>query len=161
MKSILALDLGTSTGFAVNYGTPNPTIGTWRLATPAEIRMWGKTRQTRTKDPRVERLCEKLSVLTPVDLILFEDVEFSKYRKQTQLWAALRSAVWLCGKAPVIETVPVKTLKKFAIHGSADKDMMAAALKTQYPKLYHRDLDDNAVDAAWLWVWGMKHLCRN
>ncbi len=160
MPDILALDLGTKTGFCYTNGV-NRKMGTWLLATPPEIRQWGKTRKTRTKDPRVERLCEKIAGLGTFDVIVFEDVQFSIYTQQTQLWSSLRSAIWLCGRAPIIEAVPVTTLKKFATgSGGADKLAMARCFLTNPYFQNSPKLDDNGIDAAWLWLWALQNLSR-
>lgn len=157
--NICALDIATATGFAYNQGN-NFVAGTWKLATAAEIKKWGKDRSTRRKDPRVERLCENLTRLPQFDIIVIEDVQFATYRKQAQLWPALRSAIWLCGKAKHFEAVDVKTLKKFAGHGGADKAAMSALLKRQHPELWRAEYGDDAIDAIWIYLWAQKNLSR-
>lgn len=156
---ICGIDIGTSTGYAYSDGVCF-NAGTWKLGTAAEIKQWGKERLTRRRDPRVERLCEKLSALPQFDAIVVEDVQFATYRKQAQLWPALRSAVWLCGKAKHFEAVDVKTLKKFAVCGGADKAAMSLALKCQHPGLWSAEYGDDTIDAIWLWLWGQKNLAR-
>lgn len=154
--NVLALDLGTHTGACWNLGQ-ELQCETWILATAKEIRQWGKERTTRTRDPRVERLCSKVSELPEFDVIIFEDVQFASYTKQVQLWSALRSAVWLCGKAKFYECVPVQTLKKFATGaGNATKEMMIAAV----PHKGEKPLDDNAADAYHLWSYAHTNLKR-
>jgi Holliday junction resolvasome RuvABC endonuclease subunit len=164
--NLLALDLGRKTGWA--YGTAPAVFnsGTEVLATVQEVKEWHATRLDRTRDPRVVRLWNFIREMLP-DVIVFEDVEFSTYTGQTQMWAALRSAVWLADVAAyhttqLIECVPVSTLKKFACgHGGATKDMMAAALRRQHPSLFaSRKLDDNEVDAIWIYQWAWATLGR-
>jgi Holliday junction resolvasome RuvABC endonuclease subunit len=162
MLKILALDLGTKTGVARNYGPP-PFEETWELSTATEVTRWGKQRLTRRCDPRIGRLYQRLidRHQEEPDLIVFEDVEFSTYTKQTQLWASFRTAVWLAfdGRA-VIECVSVTTLKKFATgSGAADKAAMRRAMFKQFPDT-SRDLDDNAIDALWVLKWAEKNLSR-
>lgn len=158
---ILALDLGTKTGVAVNYGAL-PGATTLKLATPTEVMLWGKHRLTRRCDPRVTRLYENLRGVEPPDVVVFEDVEFSTYTKQTQLWASFRTAVWIAfddGRTR-IECVPVTTLKKFATgKGTADKAAMRKAMFTQFPQT-RPDLDDNAIDALWVLKWAEHNLGR-
>ena len=156
---ILALDLGTKTGYAYNRAGAF-FCGTWELATDREIRQWGRERITRTQDPRVARLCEKLDDGRFFDIIVFEDVQFSTYTLQTQLWAALRSSIWLCANAGHVDCVPVKTLKMFAGHGNADKNAMSCFLKTKHPEIWKPTLDDNAIDAAWMWIWARHTFAR-
>jgi hypothetical protein len=157
--NIVALDLGTHTGYAYNLG-PDFTVGTWHLASGKEITKWGKDRYTRRKDPRVERLCEKLEALPVFDVLVFEDVQFVSSQKQAHLWASFRTVAQLCGKAAIFECVDVKTLKKFATgSGNADKEAMRRALYAHHPKMLGH-LDDNGVDAAWLWHWANQKLSR-
>lgn len=162
MMRILALDLGTKTGVAWNFGLW-PGAATEILATAAEVKQWGKTRMTRRCDPRIERLYRfVLATTTTAELVVFEDVEFSTYTKQTQLWASFRTAVWLASltRGFVLECVPATTLKKFATgSGSADKAAMKRALFTQFPQT-RPGLDDNAIDAMWILKWAEKNLSR-
>jgi Holliday junction resolvasome RuvABC endonuclease subunit len=158
---ILALDLGTNIGVAHNFnGDLEATTHT--LATDREITEWGKKRITRRCDPRMARLHKILSDFPTPDIVVFEDVEFSSYTKQTQLWASFRTTVWLAfGPKCQIECVPVTTLKKFATgHGGATKEQMAAALFRQQPELKDAGLDDNAIDAIWLFSWAAQNLSR-
>jgi len=159
--NILALDLGTNTGYA--HGLNGVLqAGTWQLATAAEIKAWGKNRLRRRCDPRMQRLSNLLVELPKPDIVVFEDVEFSTSTGQTQLWASYRATVWLSlGTRCHMECVPVSTLKKFATgSGSADKPAMAAALFKQQPELKTAGLDDNAIDAIWLYSWAVQNLGR-
>lgn len=156
---ICGIDIGTSTGYAYSDGVCF-NAGAWKLASAKEVTAWGKDRLTRRRDPRVERLCENLTRLPNFDIIIIEDVQFASTRKQAHLWAALRSAVWLCGKAKVFEAVDVQKLKKFAFSGRADKLAMSAALKAQHPSLWKAEYDDNVIDAIWIWLWAQKNLSR-
>jgi hypothetical protein len=93
-------------------------------------------------------------------VVVFEDVQFSSYTSQTQLWASYRTAVWLAfGKTSLIECVDVKTLKKFACNGNATKEMMAYAAKKRLGPL-DPNLDDNAIDALWIFTWARATLRR-
>lgn len=179
---ILGLDLATSTGYAYNDGNAF-FCGTWLLATDAELKAARKLRLNRRLDPRVTQLFHLIQNLHSkyrFDVIVFEDVQFSSYTLQCQLWASLRAAVWLAPaspKQPIFETVPVPTLKKFATgHGGATKEMMVRDLikgdphftKNEDPTCayWHPDnhtsicVDDNAVDAVWLWKWAKHNLGR-
>lgn len=174
-----ALDLATNTGFAWNDGSGRFECGTWALATPKEITAFRKQRMDRRLDPRVTNLYETIKIIDAThqfDAFVFEDVQFSSYTLQCQLWASLRAALWTAIRKPlpIIECVPVQALKLFAAnHGAATKSMMCAALVKQDPKSFlasdnpefiwtkeHQLLDDNAVDAIWLWKWAQKNLSR-
>ena len=163
MVKILALDLGTHTGVAWNYPAPLlPGEVTWHLANAKEVTAWGKQRLTRRCDPRIERFRVLLQAFPVMpDLVVFEDVEFSTYTKQTQLWASFRTVIWVVfGGHAVIDCVPVTTLKKFATgNGMADKSQMKAAMFKQYP-VTDSCLDDNAIDALWILKWAEKNLSR-
>ena len=160
---ILALDLGTDTGYA--YGDTaqkTPTLGHWNLATAKEVTAWGKTRLTRRSDPRIHRLHERLQHWTAApnipDLVIFEDVQFQTYTFQVQLWSSFRAAVWLTFPNTLIDCVPVATLKKFATgSGFAKKENMMAALLKLSPSVNGATLTDDEADAAWLWHWAAKH----
>lgn len=167
MKTILALDLGTKTGYCYGCDLRNQQRGTWNLATAKEVRDWGKERLTRRCDPRVARLWHELDSLPRPDIVVFEDVEFASYTKQVQLWASLRAAVWLsyggfsgCGFSGVlVECVPVATLKKFATGaGNANKNGMERAATRLGINV--KGLDDNAIDALHLWRWAERNLSR-
>lgn len=167
--NILALDLGTTTGYCLGQtgiGAPVPQAGSILWATKTEVTQFGRMRLTRTSDPRVLRferwLAGKLQT-TKLDAIIFEDVEFSTYTKQTQLWSSFRAVVWIAANAAdvTVECVPVTTLKKFATGaGNADKSMMARALKMRHPEFSKKELDDNAVDAIFIWKWAAQTLAR-
>src|ERR1035437_5032528 len=165
MLKILALDLGTKTGVARNYG-PLPCETTRNLATAAGGTARGKQRLPRRCDPRIGRFYQRLTQVDLLgvlpDLVVFEDVEFSTYTKQTQLWASFRTVLWLAATVmgAAIECVPVTTLKKFATgSGAADKAAMKRAMFTQF-SVTSRVLDDNAIDALWVLKWAEKNLSR-
>lgn len=179
MGDILALDLGTNVGFAYNMGD-SFCCGTWVLASPKCLREQKKTRANRRQDIRVielYRMVKNLSIASAFDCILFEDVQFSSSTAQTQLWSSLRTAVWIAafGSNTLVECVPTGTLKKFATgSGAAKKEQMGVALCRRYSdfvvgknqtskfKVFRglQELDDNAVDAVWLWKWGQTNLSR-
>ena len=77
--NILALDLGTSTGFCHTI-VDGHCAGTWVLATDKEVKQWHRDRTARRKDPRIARLYAKLLVVRPCpDVVVFEDVQFQSY----------------------------------------------------------------------------------
>lgn len=165
---ILALDLGTKTGYAMGDEI-SFWSGTFNLATPKEITEWGRVRLTRRMDPRPVRLykslhdlCEK-HFFSP-EMMVFEDVEFQTYTKQCQLWASMRTAAWFFAYFHGIrhvDCIPVSTLKKYATgSGAADKEAMKKALFLLAPNLKTVNMDDNGVDAVWIWRWAAEHLCR-
>lgn len=179
--NILSLDIGTKTGWA--FGTlENFSCGTETLATAKEITAWRAQRLDRRCDPRVSRMAALVrhlasaptSELSGVDYLVFEDVEFSSFTKQTQLWASLRAAVWSIASPSIkCECVPVTTLKKFACgHGGATKEMMMGAVARYFPARFKFDgknlfdintqtrLTDDTADAIHLLRWGHQNLAR-
>jgi len=153
---ILGLDLGTHTGWAESIaGMRKVTSGTWTLATPKEIKKQGENRGDRDFDIRVKRLADNLRKNYIYDLIVFEDVEFVKFRLQAQLWASFRAAAWLAPATKFL-SVPVGTLKKFATGWhSATKEQMAEALMRRYPSLVKPGQGDDEVDALWLMLYSL------
>lgn len=153
--NILALDLGTKTGWAF-YWEPMPgitsdvTSGTWVLATDAELRDMRKKGEHRCCDPRFGALNRHLEAFKQLDYIFFEDVEFIRGRGQAQLWGGFRALVTLLHPRIKIKTVSVSTLKKFATgKGTAKKEHMAAHLEEK-TGISPEGRDDNEVDALHL-----------
>lgn len=142
---LLALDLGTKTGWAYFDGMTT-TSGTKVLATPLEVKKQKQNGLDRCCDLRVNRLFTLIASFLPVDVIYFEDVQFASSTYQVQLWASLRAAVIMQYPACKVVAVPVGTLKKFASgSGCADKDGMRRALPEATEKM-----DDNEIDALHL-----------
>lgn len=147
---ILALDLGTKTGWAFFDGE-KVTSGTWQLMTPKEVTAMRKAKLDRSRDPRTWRLRENIKKMLPADLIIFEDVQFSKTQLQAQMWGSLRGIVWLFQNGMEIQAVPVGTLKKFATgKGNAQKEDLKRALTGTIEAGILSKMDDNEVDAYWL-----------
>lgn len=172
---ILALDLGTTTGWAFHDGTKS-THGSKLLVSEKNMRLARKLRMDRRLDPRAMALRFLLNLFEPPNYILFEDVQFGKSLAQVQLWSSFRGVVWGFAVEHEIEVDCLATgkLKKFATdNGAADKMDMARALVHSDPSVYtlgthggvlhaptDEILDDNAVDAAHLLRWGLQHLRR-
>jgi len=172
---ILALDLGTTTGYALEVDSYPLSCGSILLATPKEIKHQAKLRMDRRCDMRFMRMLRWVRLLcrhSAPEWIVFEDVQFASTSKQAHLWATWRAVVWLVSDEfqCQVECCPVGTLKKFATgSGRAEKDDMARYLckNPQFTlgKGFVVDqntglkLDDNAVDALHLLNW-MKHTLR-
>lgn len=168
--NILALDLGTETGWALNRDGA-VTAGTWVLGDRKATAYASKLRMDRRCDPRFLALMghlEKVRANVPLNWVVFEDVEFVRSRMQAHLWATWRAAVWtLALKGVEIDCLATGKLKKFATgNGGADKDQMARALTLDpryeldkdgvRDKLMNVILDDNAVDAVHLLRWAQQ-----
>lgn len=168
--NILALDLGTKTGWALGLDGA-VSSGTWVLASPKEIKEARKYRLDRTCDPRFLRLFRHVEAVVEqvaLDWVVFEDVEFSKGRMQAHLWASWRAVVWMQGiHGQKTDCLSTGKLKQFATgSGAADKDQMAKSLTMNpryelHPKgvkdLKTGDvLGDDAVDALHLLAWAQE-----
>src|SRR6266850_854711 len=93
MKKLLALDIGTKTGYAINDESGNVTAGTWTLSTAFDITRNGNIRMDRRCDPRITLLFDTLQGIN-ADVVVFEDVQFASYTQQVQLWSSFRGAIW-------------------------------------------------------------------
>lgn len=177
--SILTLDLGTKCGYALQTGRGERLSGTWILSEPSSIKAAGEADLDRTREPRFFELANRIEKIVQLNedlrLIAFEDVLFSKYTKQTQLWSSLRAAIWaVVWKHPHIRVDCLNTtsLKVFgANHGGATKEMMAAWLMKRHPETFCRKggktlkqtgiplvasiVDDNEIDALHLLDWAV------
>lgn len=166
---ILALDLGTTLGYALEADNYPLSCGSIVLATPKEIKYQAKLRMDRRCDIRFTRLVRWIRLLCRhfhPEWIVFEDVQFASTSIQAHLWATWRAAVWLMVEEFNIqpECCPVGTLKKFATgSGKAEKSDMARYLCQNprfklfkdgvYDMVTNQKIDDNAVDALHLLNW--------
>jgi len=181
--NIAAFDLGTHCGYCFNaaIGGAKFQIGTYHLATKGEVTKLREERLDRRCDPRVVNFFKLVCgvLMKDVDAIVFEDVQFGTYTFQTQLWSSYRTALQLASlsaqRLKTIECVPVGTLKKFAAFGGATKGMMAEMALKRFPSMFpgyrlstnglHNEekkitLDDNAIDAFWIWAWAQQNLAK-
>jgi hypothetical protein len=153
---ILALDLGTKTGWALHEDGVT-TSGTWVLAKSKEITELRKKDLDRCCDFRPGRLKQFIGSMHPLNYLYFEDVQFATSLLQVQLWSSLRAMVWLQSPLCVVKAVDVGTLKKFATgKGNADKEHMAAAANRS--GFINIGADDNEIDAWWLLQLALKDL---
>jgi len=172
VKTLLALDLGSQCGWAYRARDGKVTAGTWTLISEELRKKAAKQRLDRRLDPRIPALQRKLAGVwannlghhepeKAIEFMVFEDVQFSKYTLQTQLWSSLRAVVWLFAAANHIQTdcCPVTTLKKFATgSGAADKDFMMRAAAKLFPTVPL--VDDNCADALHLLQWAVTITAR-
>lgn len=152
----VAIDLGSTTGWAIQLGDGRVVSGSIKLATDRELLDQKRLGLERRLDQRFVNLYNFLVGVVHdyhPDRVVFEDVIFTSSQAQIQLWSRLSGAIWACAVLFDFETqaVPVGTLKHFASgSGAADKDLMRAALQRRYPDLLKPEADDNEVDAIWL-----------
>lgn len=175
--NILALDLGTNTGWALGTESPDGSrlqLGTWTLMTRRQLVEQAQMRYDRRLDERVCVLWRNIAAIhqkSRLDWIVFEDVQFASTTLQAHLWASFRTVVWLfCDHHKIkCECLATGKLKLHATgHGAATKQMMEAWLIDKRPDLLYREkdeifamdgdgkLDDNSVDAAHLLLWAQR-----
>lgn len=165
--NVLGLDLGTQTGACWNAGV-KIFVESWQLATPKELKLARRERFDRRKDPRILALYRRLLSVRDaykIDVVAFEDVNFSSYTQQVQLWSSLRAMVWFVFRDHFIDCVPVGTLKKYATgKGDADKNDMLRFAKASVGTFNSPGSitfpDDNAADAYWIWRWAGQTFSR-
>lgn len=172
----LALDLGSTTGWAVGDRHGRFASGSVTHLNAKQLREQKKTSMERRCDGRVVALADwvgKTLVEWKIERVVFEDVLFIQSLAQGQLWSSFRAAVWVqCmvdrGTPIEMHCLPVATIKKFFTgHGGAEKVHMAQALldgRRGYRDEFHvgtnkkgdtdllerksgRSVDDNEVDA--------------
>jgi hypothetical protein len=186
MSSILALDLATTTGWATNHLLGGDfALGQITLAKASEITAWRKKGLDRRKDPRFHRLVQHIMRMSRgCSIVVFEDVKFSSYTFQAQLWPTWRAAVWTAVPEECLECVPTNVLKQFATgHGGATKEAMLKAMMNAEPGRFRLDnklrkehcvvdreamvkghgdtfLTYDAVDAYWLYRWAKENITR-
>jgi hypothetical protein len=184
--NILALDFGTTTGWATNKCLGEDfALGQTTLAKPSEIARWRKKNLDRRCDPRFNRLRRQIEVMSKgCSVVIFEDVKFATYTYQAQLWPTWRAALWSVVPEECIECIPTNTLKLFATgYGSADKGHLLHAMMEAEPDRFMLDkrlknghvvidrealskghgetlLTFDAVDAYWLYRWAKENIRR-
>jgi Holliday junction resolvasome RuvABC endonuclease subunit len=140
---ILALDLGTTTGFAWGCDSGTSVSGTWKL-TPTRFESSGR---------RFLKLKENLDALpNKPTAVVYEAVSFGVTTNATQIWGGFMATLqtWCEERNIPYQGVPVGTLKKFWTgRGNAKKpEMIAEAVARGY-----QPADDNEADAIALLHW--------
>jgi len=138
MKSILALDLGTTTGYAI--GKPDNVItGTWNLAPSRGD--GGGMRFVKFRARLIE-----LHAAVGFEIVFYEEVRKHRGTAAAHVYGGLQAVLtaWCEENKIPYEAVPVGTIKKFATgKGNADKE----AMKTAVRGWGYEPADDNEADA--------------
>ena len=155
--NVLALDLGTKTGWAIHGDCETIRSGTWHLSDAKSIGLARAAGEDRKCDDRFAELCRQIEQAVDfhgIKAVVFEDVLFSSYTFQVQLWSALRAAIWAVARYHPIATVEggarvcrfkidcvnTSTLKKASTgRGDALKEMMAAYCLQRHPDEFIRN----------------------
>lgn len=145
-RAVLALDLGTITGWAIRFPDGAITSGTMRF-TPSRFE-GGGMRYLRFRHwlGDVSRLAGK------VERIVFEEVRAHAGTDAAHAYGGFLAhlAAWCEEQSLAYEGVPVATIKRFATgKGNADKAAMITAMRARgfVPS------DDNEADAIALLLW--------
>jgi hypothetical protein len=148
--AVLALDLGTTTGFALRTRDDHITSGTLTFRNDR----WegGGMRFLRFR----QWLTETKHVASGLDHVVYEQVRRHIGTDSAHAyggWLAILAA-WCEHHAIPYEGVPVGTIKRFATgRGNADKAAMVAAMQARG---FH-PVDDNEADALALLLWATTH----
>ena len=146
---VLALDLGTATGWALSSHDQHITSGTVTFR-PGRFE-GGGMRYLRFR----HWLDEVAKLAGPIDRIVFEEVRRHVSTDSSHVYAGFLATLtaW-CEQANVpYEGVPVGTIKRFATgKGNADKAAVIAAMQARG----FRPADDNEADALALLLWAIQ-----
>ena len=149
-SAILALDLGTHTGWAVRLADGTITSGVFEFR-PSRFE-GGGMRYLRFR----AWLEETMTLTGGISLVVFEEV-----RRHVGVDAAHAYGGWLAtltawceGRSIPYEGVPVGTIKRHATgKGNADKEAVIAAVR----RLGFAPADDNEADALAILSWAIAH----
>lgn len=137
--NILALDLGTRTGFALSPTVGAMVSGTWDFK-------GGRYEGGGMRYLRFRKALDELHSLTPLESVYFEEVRRHIGTDAAHVYGGMLAVLtsWCEEKAIPYLGVPVATIKKHATgRGNADKEAVMAAVK----KLGYAPKDDNESDA--------------
>ena len=149
MKTLIAIDLGTKTGWAV-YRDGKITSGTWQLVDPkrkesAGYRYWQFELQ-------LMRLIRAVTASnTPISCVYFEEVRRHLGTEAAHVYGGLRATLYtVLDKSGIpYASIPVATIKQAATgKGNAPKDLMLRSAQEKWPE--QNVYDDNQADALWI-----------
>uniref|UniRef100_A0A6H1ZE70 Holliday junction resolvase RuvC n=1 Tax=viral metagenome TaxID=1070528 RepID=A0A6H1ZE70_9ZZZZ len=147
--NLLALDLGTTTGWAA-VSRRAVTSGTWSFQT-------GRYEGGGMRFLRFRKQLEEAIVLVDAGAVLFEEVRAHRGTSAAHVYGGLLALLTsLCEELAVpYQGVPVGTIKRHATgKGNANKAAMVRASKVRWPR--EEIKDDNQADALCLLAWGME-----
>ena len=135
---ILALDLGTTTGWALDHGD--------RISSGSQPFKPGRYDGGGMRYLRFSRWLDELITLYPFDRVAFEEVRRHASTGSAHIHGGLLATLtsWCESRQIPYEGIPVGTIKKHATgKGNAGKPAMIAAMKAKG----HAPADDNEADA--------------
>ena len=150
MPVILALDLGTTTGWALRGREGIITSGTMNFR-PSRFEGGGM------RYLRFRKWLDEIAKLAgPFDRIVFEEVRRHVSTDSSHVYGGLLATLTAWGEHRNVpyEGVPVGTIKRFATgRGNADKAAVIAAMQARG---FH-PADDNEADALALLLWAIEN----
>jgi len=145
---ILALDLGTTTGWA--YGRAGVLVsGVWKLK-------GSRFEGGGMRFLRFQGLLDELYKSSPVGKIVYEEVRRHAGTDAAHIYGGLQATLtaWAEEKSIPYESVPVGTIKKFWTgKGNANKDLMVETCRRRGIEVE----DDNEADAVALLSFAMEN----
>jgi hypothetical protein len=147
---LLALDLGSKTGWALHGRNKTITSGT-HIFSPNRFEGGGMALLRFT-----HWLSELKETAGPIDAVFFEEVRGHKGTLAAQIYGGFLAhlVAWAEFGALAYEGVPVATIKKFATgKGNVGKDEVIAAVC----RMGHAPQDDNEANAIALLRWALIH----
>lgn len=139
MTCVLALDLGTTTGWAMGSSTAAIVSGVMKLKP-------GRFDSASMRFIRFLKQLNELVALEMPDVLVYEEVRRHAGTDAAHVYGGLMAhlQVWATDKGIPYEAHSVGAIKKFATgKGNADKDAMLDAAR----RWGHRPADDNEADA--------------
>lgn len=138
---LLALDLGTTTGFAVSPDFGAVVSGVWN-------NKGGRFEGGGMRYLRFRGHLDEIYAASPFELVVFEEVRRHRGTDAAHVYGGMLATLtaWCEGHDPKIpyEGVPVQTIKRFATgKGNAGKDDVIQAMVA----LGYKPADDNEADA--------------
>jgi Holliday junction resolvasome RuvABC endonuclease subunit len=143
-ETILAIDPGTITGFALRLPDGRLVSGTWNLR-------GGRFEGGGMRFLRLEDHLKEVHHLTPLGRVYFEEVRRHLGTDAAHVYGGIVATVTaFCEREKIpYQGIPVATIKKTATgKGNSDKAAMVAAAKAKWPD--QNTVDDNQADALWL-----------
>ncbi|ALA16103.1 MULTISPECIES: hypothetical protein [unclassified Chelatococcus] len=144
--TVLALDLGTTTGWACGADERDLRCGFWRLKV-------GRYDTVSMRYVRFERHLDELHKLVGFRHVVYEEVRKHRGTDAAHIYGGLQATLlrWCETRGVPCEGVPVGTIKKhWAGKGNASKDHMRAAADERG---YAHSGDENEIDALALAHW--------
>ena len=142
--AMLALDLGTTTGYCVGDRREALISGVWSLK-PDRFSGAGM------RFVRFRQYLDSLHLALEIEVIYFEEVRAHKGVDAAHIFGGLMATLqaWCEDNAIPYQGIPVGTIKKHATgKGNANKEAMMAAMRD----LGFEVVDDNHADAIALWL---------